>query len=347
MAGRRYYPMLDAMRGIAAIMIMLYHLCQHHEMAASRFGALAVDFFFLLSGFVIADNYDARLAGGMRWSGFMAKRLVRLYPLIFIGMAMGIAISAARVLIVHDVSWTQWLAMAAASLLVLPSYALPQYPAAFPANLPMWSMFFELVANLIYALGFRWLRGRGLAAVIVLSFGGLIALQLANGTIQAGMDKADLWGGLPRVGFSFFFGVAIARRGVAGGSAPGWIWPLAAGFASLLFVGDYAPGWGDLPIVAVVLPALLIGAAAIEATPVTGRIAAWLGALSFPLYVVHVPILRAGVTLQRMPRFAAVPEPMFMAIETVLILAVALLLAVTVDGFVRVRLKAWAARRRR
>ena len=92
LSAKPHYPVLDGLRGVAAVMVVAFHLCEAH--ATSRFdqtinhGYLAVDFFFLLSGFVIGYAYDDRWAK-MRIGNFFKRRLVRLQPMVVMGMIIG------------------------------------------------------------------------------------------------------------------------------------------------------------------------------------------------------------------------------------------------------------------
>src|SRR6202790_2270034 len=87
-----HYPILDGLRGTAAIMVVIYHLFEayfpvvgHHP---TPHGYLAVDFFFLLSGFVVGYAYDDRW-GRMGLRGFLARRLIRLHPMVILGSVIG------------------------------------------------------------------------------------------------------------------------------------------------------------------------------------------------------------------------------------------------------------------
>lgn len=170
---------------------------------------------------MIAHAYEARLRGGMPIRRFLLLRAIRLYPMILAGTLAGLAITAVRVVTVHDVSWGQLLSVTVTSLLVLPSWALPQYPTAYPANMAMWSLFFELIANIGYALVARRLSDRALAGAVILSFVALAITAAATGTIQHGTDKSLFFVGLFRVCFGFGLGILIHRRAEGRLARPG------------------------------------------------------------------------------------------------------------------------------
>ena len=90
---RNRYITLDAMRGIAALFVVARHFSGLRGAADPQFSFLAVDLFFLLSGFVLSFSYDERIAAGMSPAAFLMKRIIRLYPLYFLGIALGIAIA--------------------------------------------------------------------------------------------------------------------------------------------------------------------------------------------------------------------------------------------------------------
>ncbi|MEO6152095.1 MAG: acyltransferase [Croceibacterium sp.] len=94
-AGAERFIALDSLRGIAAISVMYYHMGDFGWVAGFtpfRSGWILVDFFFILSGFVIAASYGARLAHGYPRGGFLLVRLGRLYPLHIVTVALFVAL---------------------------------------------------------------------------------------------------------------------------------------------------------------------------------------------------------------------------------------------------------------
>jgi peptidoglycan/LPS O-acetylase OafA/YrhL len=88
------YEILDGLRGVAAIMVVAYHIFEGHANGSHidqviNHGYLAVDFFFLLSGFVIGYAYDDRWAKGVSIGTFFKRRLIRLQPMVIFGSAIG------------------------------------------------------------------------------------------------------------------------------------------------------------------------------------------------------------------------------------------------------------------
>ena len=85
----RTFHTLDALRGVAAAAVLLFHAAFMYAIAPPAEGQLAVDLFFVMSGFIIAYRYDRDFARGMAVSAFVRLRLVRLYPLFFLGLVLG------------------------------------------------------------------------------------------------------------------------------------------------------------------------------------------------------------------------------------------------------------------
>ena len=134
-------------------------------------GYLAVDFFFMLSGFVLAFGYQRRLDGGWSTKDFLATRLARLYPLYLLGLMLGFVVSVADPAMQMGVhGWES----AVLNLFMLPAW-VSRHPGplhAFPYNIPAWSLLFEIVANVIHALFLRRRSTGFLIAIIAISAAG-------------------------------------------------------------------------------------------------------------------------------------------------------------------------------
>ena len=303
--GRREFIALDGLRGVAAIMIAIRHappfLWQNLTGPAGLFweSYLAVDFFFVLSGFVLAHAYGARLGHTMTVRRFFMVRMVRLYPLYFLACTTAIVFAAGRV----AAGKTGLAAVApdvVSALLFLPNPASPTM--LFPLNSPAWSLFDEIVANLVFAVAARHLTTRRLAAFVAVA---AVALGVSSacgwfgfGTaLGATMDGGTLWhsvgAGLLRVAFSFSAGVLIYRLRAMTAWRPRL--PPAVLMGALILVLGFGPtgrfqtGF-DIAAAMVLFPAMtLIGA---DSNP--GRRAerafAWMGAISYPVYALQMPI---------------------------------------------------------
>ncbi|MGE4483327.1 acyltransferase family protein [Acidocella sp.] len=286
------YTVLDGMRGIAAFAVFDRHLgggfgLSHHM----QHGYLAVDFFFALSGFVLAEAYDERLAKGMGFGAFFHRRCVRLYPMVLAGAVLG--------LLSFNPGWSGgrfelfMLDFASASLLPL---GLLFGQTTFPTNIPVWSLFFELFANVVF---FGLIRVRTLDApktvMLLLAAAAILGAvaHLAGQIGAVGVNSVPSFlAGFVRVTLSFGAGVAISRFRchVCCPVWPGWLVVLA--LAVLLAVPDCG-WWYDMFCVACGFPLLLcLGARAVSPMP-TNRVWLWAGRVSYPLYVIQEPLLRA------------------------------------------------------
>ena len=137
------FALLDGLRGVAALVVLTFHLVQQHDLTALPFAGLAVDFFYLLSGFVVAFAYEQRLqSGAMGLTSFALVRITRLYPLILLGTTVGIALALLATTFKHSVTYQQVALSGTLALLLLPSYVFPQWETAYPFNMASWSLTF-------------------------------------------------------------------------------------------------------------------------------------------------------------------------------------------------------------
>jgi peptidoglycan/LPS O-acetylase OafA/YrhL len=262
-----------------------------------------VDLFFLISGFVIADAYEGRISE-FGVLAFLRARVIRLHPMLLISLLI-LPTYCVAAFIRHG-AWlaAPWeiLGSLGASLLLLPSHLpsskLWDEALLFPLDGPLWSLMLEMVVNLAYAMFLPWLTRRALVFIVLVSGALLIAAQLSYGGIDLGWGWPSLWGGLPRATFSFFLGVLIFRLKIPRPATP----PLLALAAALLLL--YAP-----PLFAVLagFPLVLIAATTSDARG--ARIMTAMGALSYPLYVIHFPLLHwiGWLLAGRMPAWASIP----------------------------------------
>lgn len=267
------FDTLDGLRGIAAIMVMLFHAGTRLPVRAPG-GYLAVDLFFALSGFVIALAYEDRLRQGFPFSRFLIVRLIRSYPMYLVGILIGGYLYTLNP--IH--------------LLMLPDFA-DRYKL-YPANVPMWSLIFELVVNLAYAAVATKLGNRVLVAVLLIS-----GSAFAYGIIEAG--KADLgafWSGaamgLIRTIFAFSLGVGIYRIRAAMGMARRQTWLGWLLYPLLIAVLMFAPKdrtWWDIAAVFAILPGIIWLGTFWEIPHPAAPL--WLGHISYPFYCIHGPIL--------------------------------------------------------
>ncbi|HMJ05129.1 MAG TPA: acyltransferase [Chthoniobacterales bacterium] len=288
MERRQHYLTLDALRGVAAFAVMIYHQQQTRVMGH---GYLAVDFFFILSGFVIAKAYERKLLTDMRFSHFALVRIARLYPLLIAATLLSTAYMVmSSVRRGEDLEWLQLLP---AALLALPDPSGTFAPDPFPLLPVVWSLFFELFANLLYAARPEWLSTRKLT-ILVASNGLLLAFALAHhGNGEVGNTYATLWAGVPRVLFSFLAGVLFFRLHADGRLVSPAVSPLAlaAVLLAVLAVPHDMPWLYDAICIFVIFPLVLIAAMNNEPAPRWKSVARFSADVSYPLYLFHLPLI--------------------------------------------------------
>ncbi len=271
------------MRGLAALVVVIYHGTSH----VFPMGYAAVDLFFVLSGFVLAHRHGEELNSGGHRLDFLLKRVIRLYPLYAVGAFLGLV--SAGLLVGRIDAWTWRLygtaaALAPVFLPVLSNVAL----GVFPLDGPAWSLFFEAVGNIVFA--FTGARPRLTAAIAFLSLP-LVLLAIKHWQGGGGSTLEEFPGGFARVLFSFFAGVVAWRLWHAGRRLP---WNLPWGILFLIMIAIYAAcphktALFDALLVVVVQP-LLIWAGASSRPGRLEPVMTWLGAISYALYVIHVPL---------------------------------------------------------
>ena len=212
-----HYQILDGLRGVAAIIVVCFHLAEPHATShldnVVNHGYLAVDFFFLLSGFVIGYAYDDRW-DKLTVSGFLRRRFERLQPLVVLGMTLGAigfyftdstiwplihTVPVWKLILVMLMGWT---------ILPIPlSMDIRGWQEMHPLNSVGWSLFFEYIANILYALGLRKLSNKALACFVVLA--GAVLLHFAvtnpNGDVTGGwtLNPEHMRVGITRTIFPF------------------------------------------------------------------------------------------------------------------------------------------------
>jgi peptidoglycan/LPS O-acetylase OafA/YrhL len=292
------YTFLDGVRGIAAIFVFTRHASDFWGWRPYR-SYLAVDLFFLLSGFVIAYAYDERLRNKtMSTRQFLLTRLIRLYPMFLLSVIL-----SSVVMIGKSASGTQehstfaeMLGVFALTALFLPA-KMQGNVQLFPLNGPYWSLFYELVANTLYALLVPILNTYVLAFIVA---GSLVAVCV-GAVLHGNLDMGLYWGlasnaaGFFRSTFGIFLGLLIYRntklltRYLGGRVCPWW-----GVFGMALVLG--APRFPrfnaeiDLLAVAVILPVCIILASQDRPSRMD-PVFLVLGAASYPIYVLHVPII--------------------------------------------------------
>ncbi len=303
-SGKAHYEVLDGLRGTAAIVVVLFHIMGMTVAWADsgqllHHAAMAVDFFFALSGFVIAYAYDDRWKT-MTTGQFFMIRLVRLHPLVILGAVLGLlaflydpfpnnqkTIPLATVLIDF-----------ALACLLLPYPSLPnRWTDTHSLNSPAWSLMQEYIGNILYALILRRLATWILGLVVLVAAGCLVWMTWHVNTVDQGSDWTTPLGGPTRMGFSFTMGLWLYRiRDKFPKIKMGWLLlslVLVVAFALPRVPDKIAHGNGLYEAACVILlfPIVIlcgahssIGKLEMAACKIAGR-------LSYPIYILHFPFL--------------------------------------------------------
>ena len=313
------YEALDGLRGVAALSVMVGHFGLLLDLFEMPNGFLAVDTFFVMSGFVIAYSYGERLNRGMPARSYLYRRIVRLYPMFVIALLIGAVVlyyGAHRGALEYRT--TDLLRSLALNALYIPFLnSVPVYfevGQIFPADPPAWSLFFEMLASGAFLVLFA-ARLKTLVLMCALFYIALIATGVhyaSNGAwidIHNGYYTSNLLGGLPRVGFGFCLGVllhAVIRAGIAR-------WPIqtmaeAIPYPSFLIYGillaifvfpKSAHGLYGLVALATVVPAIVFFGAHVRLrSELEKNVASFLGWISYPIYCLHYPIIRLAIFLR-------------------------------------------------
>lgn len=312
LSSKPHYEILDGLRGVAAVLVVFFHLFEAHSSGPLtqiiNHGYLAVDFFFVLSGFVIGYAYDDRW-GKMTLKDFFRRRLIRLQPMVVMGMFIGAVFfffgSEAMFPGMKDVSvWYLLLVFViGATLLPVPlSMDIRGWGEMHPLNGPAWSLFFEYIANILYALVIRRFTKTLLTIFVVIA--GVVLIHYAvtspNGCLAGGwkLDGPQLRVGFTRLMYPFFMGLLLARIG--------FVIRIKYAFeicSLLLFVALAFPRIGgteyywmnglyEALCVVVLFPLIVaLGAGGQLSGNQFSRKCDLLGQLSYPLYITHYPVV--------------------------------------------------------
>lgn len=320
---RPHYEILDGLRGVAAILVLFYHVFEGFAFAEAtngvgsglittlNHGHIAVDFFFILSGFVISYAYDDRWKKMSTWQ-FFKRRLIRLHPMLMLGAVIGATTFFATGCERWDgtITPTSWVMIA----LLLTMFMIPAVPGVpyevrgngemFPLNGPGWSLFFEYIGNILYALFIRRLPTKFLAILTIIL--GLLHTWFFVGDISGydmvgvgwTIDEVNFWGGLVRMLFPFTMGMLIARtfkpRKVRGAFLT------CTMILFTLFAIPYITPHADISLnslyevicIAFIFPMVVwFGACGSIKNTTLASVNKLLGDISYPLYIIHYPLM--------------------------------------------------------
>ena len=290
---KQHFEILDGLRGVAALSIVVFHFMEWiYSDPGKNFighGFLAVDFFFCLSGFVIAYAYDDRIEK-MGLAAFFKSRLIRLHPLVIIGSVLGLAeflfdpltgnqepYSAAKLMLLF---------FASIFLIPLPIMKDRSFNL-FGLNAPSWSLFWEYVANIFYAFILYRIARRYLLVITMLAAAALCVVSYRSGNLLGGWAGSNFWDGFVRVSYSFSAGLLLFRSK--------WIISNNLGFIDLsvlLILAFIMPHFkwnyiAELIVVLFYFPLIVALGAGSTLSPAIKKICIFSGKISYPLYMTH------------------------------------------------------------
>ncbi len=313
---KSHYKILDGLRGVAAIMVISMHLMEPLAGGDAtkmyiNHGYLAVDFFFLLSGFVIAHAYDDRW-NRMSIKDFFKRRLIRLHPMIIVGMTIGAIcfyLSASTIAFPHIAATPVWKLI----VTMLIGYTLFPVPTWFdirgwgemhPLDGPAWTLFFEYIANIMYALVLRKASKIVLILLTLIAAAFLIeyAVSGSRGDLIGGwsITPEQLRIGFTRLCFPFLAGMLLSRLTKPGKMGNTFVLCslLLVVFLSIPRVGGsnannfWMNGLYESFCIIIIFPLVVyLGASGTILNKGVANICRFLGDISYPVYIIHYPFI--------------------------------------------------------
>ena len=331
LASKPRYEILDGLRGVAAMIVVAYHLLETYSAGPVHqilnHGYLAVDFFFVLSGFVIGYAYDDRW-NRMTVKDFFKRRLVRLHPMVIMGTLIGATLfyfgDCSAFPLIMKTPWWEMLLIFLLGCLMLPtppSWDIRGWWEVNSLNGPTWSLMWEYIANILYALFIRHFSKLALGIFVALSacltldiafnvdtFGLLAEREAAAYTFIGGwsITPDQLYIGISRLLYPFFMGLLLSRINKLVKIKRGFWWcslfisailvmPRIGGEEHMWMNGAY-----EAFCVLVMFPLIVAMGAG---SSVTGKrsvaICQFLGEISYPLYITHFPLIYMQIAWAR------------------------------------------------
>lgn len=304
--------MLDGLRGVAAILVVIFHIFEAHATnhldQIINHGYLAVDFFFLLSGYVIGYAYDDRW-GKITIGNFFKRRLVRLHPMVIMGTIVGAICfyfqDSAIWPTIHTVPvWKMLLIMVIGfTLIPVPvSMDIRGWQEMHPLDGPGWSLFFEYIANILYALFVRRFSRTALSVLVVLAGAALIHYTVTGGTGDViggwSINALQLRIGFTRLMYPFFAGLLLSRTAKLTQVKHAFLWcsllvtvilamPRIGGAEHLWMNGLYE----SLMIIFAFPLVVYLGASGQAGQGIPAKVCKFFGDISYPVYITHYPLI--------------------------------------------------------
>lgn len=294
---KQHFEILDGLRGVAALAVVVFHFMEWVFTDPSQnfigHGFLAVDFFFCLSGFVIGYAYDDRIAKiGIR--NFFISRIIRLHPLVVLGSVLGLLTFLFDPFGGHPELYSTGKIILTffCSLFLIPLPIIEDRGFnLFSFNAPAWSLFWEYIANIMYAFVLYKIRRSYLLIFTILAAVAICYVGYSAGNLLGGWSGPTFWDGCARISYSFLAGLLIYRSN--------WIIKNKLGFLGLsvllilVFIMPFSKwNWISEPfIVLFYFPLLIALGAGAMLKPGLKKICLFSGKISYPLYMTHYAVL--------------------------------------------------------
>ncbi|AOW09632.1 acyltransferase family protein [Flavobacterium gilvum] len=340
---KQHYEILDGLRGVAAISVVIFHFLEFVYLDEGptknpfAHSFLAVDFFFCLSGFVIAYAYDDRIAK-MGVIEFFKSRLIRLHPLVILGSILGlIGYFLVPYGDIASRSTGELIFIFICSLLLIPLPIMKdRYLNNFGLNAPAWSLFWEYIANIVYSL-ILWSLPRKIMAVLTL-IAGIILIYVSYNSkgLVGGWGGDTFWDGAARVSYSFFAGILVYRFKWIISSKLGFLGLAILLMPAFLYPFNEALNYITEPLVVLFYFPLLVALGAGAVTSVnTKKICVFFGNISYPLYMTHYFAIWIFGTYQSIYKFSGVTLFAIVALSTLTLIGSAYLIMTYIDAPLR------------
>jgi peptidoglycan/LPS O-acetylase OafA/YrhL len=291
-----HYPILDGLRGVAAILVVLFHIVESHfhdfAFHPIHHGYLAVDFFFLLSGFVVGYAYDDRWEYMSLWT-FIKIRLIRLHPMVVLSVIIGAICfwfdpyTGGR----DKLSFLQLIGVMLMSFTLLPSPDFRGWNETHFLVGPSWSLFQEYIANIIYGVFGQKMSKIVLGVLVFISAAVLTAVVTERGNIATGWGYDTFWIALVRMMFPFFAGLLLFRLG--------YVIKVPAAFTIssialiVLFCLPYFRynGLYEAACIIIAFPIIVAMGVGGKIEGRTAKLSDFFADISYPLYITHYPFI--------------------------------------------------------
>jgi peptidoglycan/LPS O-acetylase OafA/YrhL len=346
LASKPRYEILDGLRGVAAMIVVAFHLFETYSKGpvfqTLNHGYLAVDFFFVLSGFVIGYAYDDRWDRMTTW-GFFKRRLVRLHPMVIMGTFIGALLfylgDCSDFPLIDQTSWQEVVIMMFIGFTMIPigpKMDIRGWQETNPLNGPTWSLQWEYLANILYATVIRRFSKPMLAIFLAFAafltlnlamnwdvFGVLAARSYAAYTVIGGwsLTPDQLCIGITRLLYPFFAGLLISRIHKLIKVKAGFWWCslLVAALLVMPRIGGETQMWMNgiyESVTILILFPLIVSMGA--GSNVSGRSVAvckFFGEISYPLYITHYPLIYMQMSWARSHPNASTSTAVFVGVS--------------------------------